>query len=268
MTRADIVIVGGGMAGASLGAELAGDARVILLEMEESAGYHATGRSVAFWEETYGGPVVQPLTTASGRLLESPDPDFFDGSFLSPRRTLHIGRAGDEGLRDALLADFAGAVELQPVAPASLVPGLRSDWVLGVLEPSCRDIDVAALHQAYLRRFRKLGGEMRLGARLERAERQGDGWRIETGDGPIECGLLVNAAGAWADDVAVACGVAPVGITPYRRTVVQLRLEDMPADEMPCASIWNMAPLTPCAQASQRNSLPATALQTPRPSIT
>ena len=233
MNRPDIVIVGGGIAGASLGAALAETARVLILEMEGSAGYHATGRSVAFWEETYGGPVVQPLTTASGALLESPDPDFFDGSFLSPRRTLHIGRAGDEGLRDALLADFAGAVELQPVAPASLVPGLRSDWVLGVLEPSCRDIDVGALHQAYLRRFRKLGGEMRLGARLERAERQGDGWRIETRDGPIECGLLVNAAGAWADDVAVACGVAPVGITPYRRTVVQLRLENMPADEMP-----------------------------------
>ena len=233
MNRPDIVIVGGGIAGASLGAALAETARVLILEMEGSAGYHATGRSVAFWEETYGGPVVQPLTTASGALLESPDPDFFDGSFLSPRRTLHIGRAGDEGLRDALLADFAGAVELQPVVPASLVPGLRPDWVLGVLEPSCRDIDVGALHQAYLRRFRKLGGEMRLGARLERAERQGDGWRIETRDGPVECGLLVNAAGAWADDVATACGVAPVGITPYRRTVVQLRLEDMPADEMP-----------------------------------
>ncbi|BBD96847.1 FAD-binding oxidoreductase [Sphingobium amiense] len=233
MTRADIVIVGGGMAGASLGAELAGDARVILLEMEESAGYHATGRSVAFWEETYGGPAVQPLTTASGPLLAAPDPDFHEGSFLSPRRTLHVGRAGDEGARDALLAQFAGKVELSPLDPHALVPGLRPDWTLGVLEPSCRDIDVAALHQAYLRRFRRRGGEVRLGARLTGAAREGDGWRIEAAGEAIRCGLLVNAAGAWADEVARLCGVAPIGIAPLRRTVVQLHVPAMPQDDLP-----------------------------------
>ena len=233
MSKPDIVIVGGGIAGASLGAALAGHADVLILEMEQSAGYHATGRSVAFWEETYGGPLIQPLTTASGPMLATPDRDFSDGGFLSPRGTLHIGRAGDMGLRDALLADFAGAVELQPVDPAELVPGLRPQWRLGVLEPSCRDIDVAALHQAYLRRFRRLGGQIRLGQRLMRAQSAGAGWRIETHEGTIECGLLVNAAGAWADDVARACGVAPVGITPYRRTVVQLRLSDMPTGPLP-----------------------------------
>jgi D-arginine dehydrogenase len=91
----DIVIVGGGMAGASLGAHLAADASVLILEMEPQPGYHATGRSVAFWEETYGGPAVQPLTTASGPLLASPDPDFHDRTFLSPRRTLHVGPPRD-----------------------------------------------------------------------------------------------------------------------------------------------------------------------------
>ena len=121
MSHADIVIVGGGIAGASLGAELAAHARVVLLEMEDRAGYHATGRSVAFWEESYGGAVVQPLTTASGPLLRAPDRDFHDGSFLSPRRTLHIGRAGDEGRRDALMAEFAGTVDCQNVLFADIV---------------------------------------------------------------------------------------------------------------------------------------------------
>ncbi len=221
------------MAGASLGAQLAGQARILILEMEDQPGYHATGRSVAFWEETYGGPVVQPLTTASGPMLADPDPDFHDGSFLSPRRTLHIGRAGDEARRDALLAQFAGKVELRPVDPATLVPGLRPEWTLGILEDSCRDIDVGALHQACLRQFRQRGGEVLLATALIAARPDGDGWRIETSHGAVHCGLMINAAGAWADDVARRCGVAPVGIAPLRRTVVQLRVPSMPSPDLP-----------------------------------
>jgi D-arginine dehydrogenase len=233
LTLFDIVIMGGGMAGASLGAHLAANARVLILEMEPQPGYHATGRSVAFWEETYGGPAVQPLTTASGPLLESPDPAFHDRSFLSPRRTLHVGRPEDAPLRDALLARFAGKVALEPVDPAPLVPGLRPDWTIGVLEASCRDIDVAALHQAYLRRFAAAGGEMWLSASLLAARAEAHGWRIETSRGPVRCGLIVNAAGAWADEVARRSGVAPIGITPLRRTVVQLSVPAMPSPDLP-----------------------------------
>ena len=233
MNRFDIVIVGGGIAGASLGAQLADHASVLILEQEPSVGYHATGRSVAFWEETYGGRVVQPLTTASGPMLRFPDPDFADGSFLSLRQTLHIGRASDTGARDRLIDDFADRVSLRRVDPAALVPGLRPEWTIGVLEPDVCDIDVAALHQAYLRRFRGLGGELRTACRLESAVSDGAGWRISTGQGDVDCGLLVNAAGAWADQVAQLSGVAPIGITPLRRTVVQLRVPSLPSPEMP-----------------------------------
>lgn len=233
MTRFDIVIVGGGIAGASLGAMLAGRASVLILEMEAQPGYHATGRSVAFWEESYGGLAVQPLTTASGPMLAAPGPDFADASFLTPRRTLHIGRAGDEDARDRLMREFEGKVLLQPVDPAALVPGLRPQWTLGVLEPGVCDIDVAALHQAWLRLFRQRGGELRLSAGLKAARRHGDGWCIETKDGAVDCGIIVNAAGAWADPVAQACGVMPIGITPLRRTVVQLRVPSLPSADLP-----------------------------------
>ncbi|WP_176595112.1 MULTISPECIES: NAD(P)/FAD-dependent oxidoreductase [Sphingobium] len=233
MNRPDIVIVGGGIAGASLGTVLAGQARVLLLEMEASAGYHATGRAVSFWEETYGGLAVQPLTTASGPMLAAPDPDFSEASFLSPRRTLHVGRTKDAAARDRLLEEFGGKVALHAVDPAALVPGLRPEWTLGVLEPGVCDIDVAALHQAWLRQFRRLGGEVRLATALRRARALDDGWRIETDAGAIDCGLIVNAAGAWADHVARACGVEPIGILPLRRTVVQLRVPAMPSADLP-----------------------------------
>lgn len=233
MTHYDIVIVGGGMAGASIGAALAADARVLLLEMEDAPGYHATGRSLAFWEETYGGAQVQPLTTASGPLLSHPDPDFHDRSFLSPRGTLHIGRAQDAPLRDALLAQFDGAVDLRPVDPAALVPGLRPQWTLGVMEDSCRDIDVAALHQAYLRRFARYGGTVRLSATFDGATWDGGAWTVQAAGDRIGCGVIIDAAGAWADVVAARCGVAPIGITPLRRTVVQLSVPDLPSAGLP-----------------------------------
>ncbi len=235
MTEFDIIIIGGGMAGASLGAEIAADARVLILEMEDVAGYHATGRSVSFWEESYGGPQVQPLTSASGPLLAHPDPDFADTGFLTPRGALHIGRAQDHGVRDDFMRAFAGSgVRFEALDGADVsrrIPGLRADWTLGISEPSTADIDVAALHASYLRRYMRNGGTMTTAARLTAARHNRHGWHLETTAGAYRCATLVNAAGAWADDVARLCGVAPLGITPLQRTVVQLRVDaDVPAD--------------------------------------
>ncbi|TPG13514.1 NAD(P)/FAD-dependent oxidoreductase [Sphingomonas oligophenolica] len=227
MTTYDIAIVGAGIAGASLAAELAPHARVVVLEAEEVAGYHATGRSAAFWSETYGGPGIQPLTSASG-------PPLRDGGFLEPLGSLHIGRAQDQSRIDAFLAAFAGThVPLERVDPAALVPGLRPEWTLGVSEPSCAYIDVAGLHAACLARVRRAGGDLVTSASVEHAERHDGVWRIDTSAGIHAARVLVDAAGAWADPVAIRCGVAPLGIQPYRRTVVQLRTDPPTAPGIP-----------------------------------
>ncbi|MBN8817335.1 MAG: FAD-binding oxidoreductase [Sphingomonas sp.] len=232
MTTVDILIVGGGMAGFSLAAGLAPHARVLLIEQEEQPGYHASGRSVAFWEESYGGPGVQPLTSASGPILRAPDPDFAEHSLLQPRGAMHIGHDGDRPLRDAMLADFAASgMALHGIERAEILaelPGLRADWTIGVAEPSCCDIDAAGLLAAYRRQARRGGAQVRLSTRLEAAVREGNGWRVEVGAETIRCDVIVNAAGAWADDVAGRCGVGPLGIRPYRRTVVQLRCPSAP----------------------------------------
>lgn len=233
--RADVAIVGAGMAGASLAAELAPHASVLILEAEAQPGYHSTGRSAAFWSETYGGPLVQPLTSASGRFLADPPLDFSERAFLSPRGALHLADEEGKSALAELCAGFSGSgVAMQRLdhdGAAAIVPGLREKWLEGVLEPSCTDIDVAALHAAYLKAARREGAKLLLGARLEGAQRQGSSWRIGTGDSLCEADILVDAAGAWADEVARFAGVEPLGIQPYRRTIVQLRtIPPAPAD--------------------------------------
>lgn len=234
MTDADIVIVGSGMAGATLAALLAAHRRVIVIEAENAPGYHATGRSVAFWTESYGGPGVQPLTSASGPMLRDlalwlPGAT---GKVLARRGALHIGTADDQPACEQMLDDFADSgIALDVLDAGSLhrrLAGLRAPWTVGLWEGTCADIDVSALHQAALASARRQGAQIRCNARLTGAARDSGGWRISTTDGPMRCGMIVNAAGAWADEVAQACSVAPVGITPLRRTVVQVRLGDMP----------------------------------------
>ena len=215
----DIAIIGAGIVGTTLAAELAPHASVVLLEAEDQPGYHSTGRSAAFWSETYGGPGVQPLTSASGAALR-------DGGFLEPLGSLHIGRDADSPAIEAFLAEFAGSgIALERVDPHTLVPGLRPEWTLGVLEASCAYIDVAALHADALARARRAGAELRTRAGLERATPTATGWHIETASGPLTAATIVDAAGAWADPVAERCGVRPLGIRPYRRTIAQLRTD-------------------------------------------
>ena len=230
MKRFDVVIVGAGIAGASLAAEIGGEASVLLLEAEETPGYHSTGRSAAFWSETYGGPAIQPLTSASRAALA-------DGGFLKPRGALHIADAEGEAALDALEAEFAGTgIPLERIGRDALqrrIPGLKPEWIAALWEPSCSDILVAELHAAFLKRARQAGVELLTDARLEAAERQAGGWRLDTRQGPFEAGILVNAAGAWADAVAALAGVAPIGIQPCRRTIVQLRVDPPAGPDLP-----------------------------------
>ena len=220
MSNFDVIIVGGGIAGASLGAEIAGRRRTLIIEAESDCGYHATGRSAAFYLESYGGAEVARLTVASRDFLDSPPREFADHGFLRQRGDLHL-------TRDAL-PDLPPQVETRIVERAELervMPGIRPQWRRALFEPGCADIDVAALHGAFLRAFRRNGGEVRTGSRLQSASRRSGAWDVILENGTaLRCAILVNAAGAWADTVALACSVAPLGIAPKRRTMVQLRV--------------------------------------------
>ena len=220
MQQFDVLIVGGGIAGASLGAEVAGKARTAIIEAEAHCGMHSTGRSAAFWLESYGGPNVAVLSAASRDFLANPPADFSDHGFLRERGAVH--------LTQDLLPELPEGVESRVVEREELerlVPGVRPKWQRALLEPGCADIDVAGLHDSYLRKFRREGGTLANDARLETATYEEGLWRVRlSGGSAVHASVLVNAAGAWADRVAEACGVRPIGIAPKRRTMVQLRV--------------------------------------------
>ena len=219
MTRtADIIIIGGGIAGASAAAEIAADgASVLLLEMESQPGYHATGRSAAMYEPVEGPAVVRALTRASGAFLEQPPAGFVEAPLLSPRGVLMLGYPGDEAA--IATAKRAGYEEVDAAFARARLPIVRTDGAIAVLwDGLAQDIDVDALHAGRLRALRQAGGTLVVDAAVQRGTRADGVWRLETRVGDFAAPVVVVAAGAWSDLVAQSCGIRPVGLQPKRRS--------------------------------------------------
>jgi D-arginine dehydrogenase len=218
----DIAVIGAGIAGASAAAALAATHRVALIEAEEVAGYHSTGRSAAVWILNYGPPDVRLLTGLSRPFFENPPQGFTETPLMSRRPVVFLA---PEEQRAALQLMLDEGIGLRPAGIAELrqrVPALRPDYaVAAAIEEDAFDMDVAALHQGFLRQFRARGGTLALRNRASRIERKSGAWHVHTaGDTVFRAGIVVNAAGAWGDDVARIAGLTPLGLTPCRRTGV------------------------------------------------
>ena len=221
--QADFLIIGGGIAGASVAYWLAPHGRVILLERESQPGYHSTGRSAAMFMESYGTPQVCALTRASRAFFEAPPVGFCENPVLSQRGAMMVATQG----QDALLADYwEGARALSPdarlldaSAACALVGALRPERVLGAVhEPDALAMDVDTLHQGYLRGMRRAGGTIVCNAEVTALRRQSDYWQVQVGGVEYAAPVVLNAAGAWADVVAAMAGVNTIGLEPRRRS--------------------------------------------------
>ncbi|MBS3997073.1 MAG: FAD-binding oxidoreductase [Hydrogenophaga sp.] len=224
MQQTDFLILGAGIAGASIGHFLAPHARCVMLERESQPGYHSTGRSAAQFIASYGPPQVRALSRASEAFFVNPPPGFAQAPLLTPRGLLTV--AGPDELHhleeawDTLQQTSPRGRRVSAAEALDMVPALRPDKVsAAIIEPDSFDMDVHAIHQGYLRGFRQAGGTLVCDAEVVAVERDGSGWRVRTAAGAeYHAAVLVNAAGAWCDAVAQMAGVAPLGLSPKRRT--------------------------------------------------
>lgn len=219
----DIVVIGGGIAGVAAAAHLAPHGSVTLLEAEPALAYHTTGRSAALFVLNYGEQGFRPLTKASESFLLNPPEDATGAPLLSERGLLWLGRPDQMGNLEklALEGSESGAssrlVDLDEVL--QMIPVVRPDVVAGgLLEPSAQDIDVAGLHQVFVKMTTAAGGKLLTNQRVTGLKRSGSGWQVSTADRELHCDIVVNASGAWGDVVAELAGIPPVGLTPKRRT--------------------------------------------------
>jgi len=233
-SQPDVLIIGAGIAGASVAAELARTHRVMLLEGETAPGYHSTGRSAAVFSESYGNQAVRALTRASRDFFHHPPPGFSPNPLLKHRSWLHVASASQAATLEQFLATedvAARARRISPEEALALSPLLRPETAAagGAYETDAADIDVDALHQGYLRLLRQRRGTVLTGAQVTAIRPGARGarpWLVASTAGDFETAVVINAAGAWADQIASLAGVAPVRIQPCRRTAALIELSD------------------------------------------
>lgn len=217
----DCIVIGAGIAGATVAAELADTLNVVLLERESQPGYHTTGRSAALYTVAYGPPVIRALTRASGAFFMTPDSPYLTEPLLTKRGAVFVARKDQLAKLAELEGELADAVRpLDASQVSKLVPLLRDGYAqAGLYDEAASDIDVHAVHQHYLRRFRSAGGTLVTRAEVTSIER-GKDWFVQTTSGSFGAPIVVNASGAWADEIAARAGVAPRGMIPKKRTAM------------------------------------------------
>ncbi|TCP59813.1 glycine/D-amino acid oxidase-like deaminating enzyme [Rhodovulum bhavnagarense] len=215
--ESDFIVIGGGIAGVSIGARLSQLGRVILLESESGLGYHASGRSAALFDECLGRSEVVALNRASHAYHAGTN-----GGVLSERGLMVVGRAEDAVLFEADCAHM-GLSRLTTPEACALMPVLDPGAVaFAGLHERAWDLDTDLLIQNFAREIRGNGGKVMTRAAVEAITRTGTGWLVRTATAEFEGRILVNAAGAWVDQVARMAGVAPLGFCPMRRSIARL----------------------------------------------
>lgn len=221
----DFAVIGAGIAGASVAAELASDASVVLLDKEPQPGYHSTGRSAAYFSASYGSVVVRAVTAASEPFFRSPPEGFTKTPLLRSRDTLFVARQDQLHQLSAFQEEISGFQEISGGDAILRVPILNADSVAaGLLETGGGDLDVDATLQGFLRLLHQRGGVLHCQQEVHALSKRSGGWLVITEDREFYCETLVNAAGSWAGELGRLAGLSDLGITPRLRTALLLRL--------------------------------------------
>ncbi|WP_045730948.1 NAD(P)/FAD-dependent oxidoreductase [Pseudarthrobacter chlorophenolicus] len=216
----DVLIVGGGIAGLSLASALAGKCNVALVEAEQELAYHTSSRSARQLIPSYGPPVVQELTARTLELMAARDAELPE-PVLTPRSFMLIGT------EEQVQAEASGS--MRPITHAEalqLCPALVPEsFAAAGLDDGSFGSNAPLLLEDHRRRAVEAGADIITGARVHSAQQLGSGWQVGAGAEGFEARVLVNAAGAWADELAVISGVEKLGLQPYRRTAAIAAVE-------------------------------------------
>ena len=224
MATADFLVIGAGISGAAAAHALAEHGSVILLEAEAQPGYHSTGRSAALFTPNFGTPLVRRINAAGRGFFETPPEGFAEVPLLTPRGGLTLATPGDEGRLDEVLAAGTARDPIHPIAAAEalrLAPVMRPELVgAAAWEPGVADMDVDAIHQGFLRGVKRRGGQIIVSAPVAALSRANGVWRVTAGGETHEAPIVVDAAGAWGDEIARMAGARPQRLQPKRRTAI------------------------------------------------
>jgi D-arginine dehydrogenase len=244
----DIIVIGAGMAGSTAAAHLAPHKRVALVEAEDAPGYHSTGRSAAIWMQNYGPPDVRALTGLSRGFLQSPPSGFTEHALVRPRNVLFLAPEAQRAELEQMLAEGIGLRPIALDAVHAMLPALRPCYaVAAAIEPDGFDLDVAAIQQGFLRQLRAAGGVLALRSRAGEIVHRAGGWEVHTASGTVfRAPVVVNAAGAWGDEVAAIAGVRRLGLTACRRTAAIIDPSPYDVEHWPlvndCGHTWYARP--------------------------
>ena len=238
MKEFNFIVIGAGMSGAAAAYYLSDAGRVLVLERENTAGYHSTGRSAALFSDIHGPDLIRKLAKASYGFLSSPPDGFTEFPLLSERGLLFTGLADGDDPSDLLSED--GVKALSVGEAQSLIPFVKAEYLeCAYYYADAHDIDVASLHQGFLKGVKSKGSSILTGQDLLSIQKQGEVWHVETQSATYSCLKLINAAGAWADDCAELAGVKSIGLVPKRRTVITTDLPQAYQDKLYPMVIFN-----------------------------
>ncbi len=224
--QADFLIIGSGMAGMSAAYRLSKHGKVIVLDKESLLGYHTTGRSAAFFTENYGNKIIRSITKASRYFLENPPSCFKNDQLMTQYGgSLFIANKNQSKYIDKEL-DYAKSVsanvfEIDKKEVQSMVPVIKENYIDRALhEPDSKVMDVDLIHQGFARGLKNNNGEILFNSEVINISKNSGIWLVKTRNNEFKAPVIINAAGAWCDEIAILANIKPLNLSPKRRTVI------------------------------------------------
>ncbi len=222
--KTDFCVIGGGIAGLSIAAELSQKAKVVLLEREQDLAYHTTGRSAALYSDITASSTALALSKLTRPFLLDPPEGFSEYPLFDEIGCIFVARDDQADLIETESAKIDRPQILDAEQILASVPIMRTggnDITAGLLEEYAFRIDVAALVQGYRNQARRNDATIQCQAEVTALTYENSEWKVQLSNGDsLTANKIINASGAWGDVIGELAGAKPIGLSPYRRNII------------------------------------------------